>query len=52
MSRTSSLDQLRVSGRSEAAARMILGGGALVLGGPLFVWAVLRLGRTLEGRPL
>jgi len=52
VSRTSSLDQLRVTGRTEAAARLVLGGGALLLGGPVFVWAVLRLGRTLEDRPL
>lgn len=52
MSRTSSLDRLRVPGRAEAARRVILVGAALVLGGPFFVWGVLRLGRALQDRAL
>lgn len=52
MSRASSLDRLPLPGRTAALGRLILCGAALVLGGPVFVWGVLWLGRTLRDQAL
>jgi len=52
VSRPSSLDHPPLPGRAAALGGVLLVAAALALGGPLFVWGVVWLGRSLQDRSL